>query len=297
MNTTVEMNNVAKLNCSPDSMINISAYYFLDLNDLPALRTTIKSFCVEHDLKGTILISLEGINMFVSGSRKNIEAYKTFITQLLPLENIEFKESPSSHQPFTRMLVRIKKEIISMGVPEIRPSQFKAPYMTAKDLKKWLDEGRPVTLIDTRNTYEIKLGKFKNALELDINSFRAFPDEIEKMKSKANVLDDLNNPIVTYCTGGIRCEKAASFMINKGFKEVYQLEGGILKYFEECGQAHYEGECFVFDKRVAVNAELNETNTVQCFACRMPVTVEEQQSEKYKIAEYCPACYEWNKGK
>ena len=273
-----------------NEIINVSAYCFVELGNLEELRISIRDKALSLDLKGSVLLAHEGINLFLAGSRADIQSMTKFLTVLLTLPGIDFKESTSDHKPFNRLLVKIKKEIISMGVPEIKPSQFKAPYITAQELKNRLDNDPNLVVLDTRNDYEIKIGKFKNALELPIRTFRSFPDSVknldESLKDKA---------IVTYCTGGIRCEKAASFMISQGFKEVYQLQGGILKYFEECGESHYEGDCFVFDQRVALNPNLVETQVEQCFACRMPVTVEEQQSEFYKVVEYCPACYHKNK--
>jgi UPF0176 protein len=268
-------------------IINISAYCFVELDNLQELRATLKNKALSLDIKGTILLAHEGINLFLAGTRDAIADMITFLTTLLVLPGIEFKESISDNKPFKRLLVRIKKEIISMGVPEIKPSEFKAPYITPQELKNKLDnDPNSVVILDTRNDYEIKLGKFANSLELPIRTFRAFPDSLQHLDSSLK-----NKAIVTYCTGGIRCEKAASFMMSQGYKEVYQLQGGILKYFEECGESHYEGDCFVFDKRVALDANLTETSTTQCFACRMPVTLEEQQSDLYKIAEHCPSCY------
>ena len=271
-------------------IINVSAYCFTELNNIQELRITLKEKAQSLELKGTILLAHEGINLFLAGSRHTIKEMIDFLTTLIPLPGIDFKESISEAPPFKRLLVKIKKEIISMGVPEIKPSQFRAPYITAQELKERLDNDPELIILDTRNDYEIKIGKFANAIELPIHTFRAFPDSIKNLDKNLK-----NKPIVTCCTGGIRCEKAASFMISQGFKEVYQLQGGILKYFEECGEKHYEGDCFVFDKRVALNPKLIATAAAQCFACRMPVTPEEQQSDLYKIAEYCPACYSKNK--
>jgi UPF0176 protein len=273
-----------------NDIINVSAYCFMELHDLPYLKNVLKNKALSLDLKGTILLAHEGINLFLAGTRSAIKEMTTYLTTLLTLPGIDFKESLSEDAPFKRLLVKIKKEIISMGVPEIKPSKFKAPYITAKELKERLDKDPNLVVLDTRNDYEVKIGKFENAIELPIRTFRAFPESIKNLDPSLK-----DKPIVTYCTGGIRCEKAASFMISQGFKEVYQLHGGILKYFEECGEKHYDGDCFVFDQRVALNPSLVETDTEQCFACRMPVTVEEQQSEFYKIAEYCPACYHKNK--
>ncbi len=288
INTSVSTATLPNIDLN-NEIINVSAYCFMELTNLQELKGMLKNKATKLDLKGTILLAHEGINLFLAGTRSAIEEMTTYLTMLLTLPGIDFKESVSEQAPFKRLLVKIKKEIISMGVPEIRPSKFKAPYITAKELKDRLDNDPNLIVLDTRNDYEIKLGKFKNSLELPIRTFRAFPDSVKNLDESLK-----DKTIVTCCTGGIRCEKAASFMISQGFKDVYQLHGGILKYFEECGEAHYEGDCFVFDQRVALNPDLVETDTAQCFACRMPVTVEEQQSPLYKIAEHCPACYPKN---
>jgi len=232
--------------------VNISGYCFIDLTELEDLQQSLKRLCLNLCIKGTILLSHEGINVFVCGQRHAIDKF----TQALPsfgLPLLTFKESPSQTIPFKRILVKIKDEIISMGSPEIRPSKNPAPYVSAQQLKQWLDEKRDIVILDTRNTYEIEIGKFKKAIDVNIRDFRSFPDAVKKLPNELK-----EKTIVTYCTGGIRCEKAAPFLMAQGFKEVYQLDGGILKYFEENGSAHYQGQCFVFDNRIAVDSNLNE---------------------------------------
>jgi RluA family pseudouridine synthase len=194
--------------------------------------------------------------------------------------------SETEHQPFTKMLVRIKREIIAFGVEGINPAQRTSPKLAARDLKQWLDEGRPVTLLDTRNDYEVKLGTFQNALPIGIEHFRDFPAAVRKLPPAMK-----EQPIVMFCTGGIRCEKAGPFMEREGFKNIFQLDGGILKYFEECGGAHYDGECFVFDQRVGVDPGLHETNATQCFMCQTPLTVAEQGDPRYVPGRSCPYCF------
>lgn len=267
------------------AVLNLSGYLFTSLSELPQLRETLKQQCREIGLKGTILLSDEGINIFVAGTQSVVDQFYTVLKQL-PLPEIEFKISYSEDIPFKRMLVKIKPEIISMGHPEVNPAIQHAPYVSAKTFKKWLDEGKELVIIDTRNDYEVRCGKFHNAIAFDIDHFRQFPQACDSL---SNELKD--KTIVTYCTGGIRCEKAAPFLQSLGFKDVYQLEGGIVKYFEECGQTHYQGECFVFDKRIAVDHTLQESDTVQCFKCRMPVTATEQQSSQYQEHISCPSCH------
>jgi len=263
-------------------MINVSAYKFVRLQEdyLAVLKVELLTKAKQLGLKGTILLSVEGINLFISAMPEIIEEYKQFLASYDEFADLPFKDSPSKDQPFTRMLVRIKKEIISMGVDEVVPHEHTAPYISAEDLKSAYDADEDIVILDTRNDYEIALGKFHDAIELDIKSFREFPDAISKLPENIK-----HKKIVTYCTGGIRCEKAAEYMQQQGFTDVCQLDGGILKYFEECGGNYYDGECFVFDKRVAVNSKLDETNTKQCFACRMPLTDKDQ-------ADYptCPHC-------
>jgi UPF0176 protein len=183
------------------------------------------------------------------------------------------------------MLVKIKKEIISMGMPEISPAIKRAPAVSPTTLKQWLDEGREVVLVDTRNEYEIRLGTFQNALAIGVDTFRAFPNKAAQLDASLK-----NKTVVTFCTGGIRCEKAAPVLQNLGFTDVYQLDGGILKYFEACGGAHYDGDCFVFDRRVALNPQLEESGIVQCFNCLNPVNQVEQRSPHYALGVSCPYC-------
>jgi UPF0176 protein len=267
-------------------IINIAAYRFLPLSDLRALRERLQRQCKEWELKGTILLSPEGINLFVAGVPEKIEQLLALLRSLPGLETLEVKASKTDHQPFNRMLVRIKKEIIAFGVEGIDPARRTSPKLAPRELKRWLDEGRPITLLDTRNDYEVKLGTFKNALPIGIDHFRDFPRAVGKLAPELK-----QQPIVMFCTGGIRCEKAGPFMEREGFENVFQLDGGILKYFEECGGEHYDGECFVFDGRVGVDAGLQETESCVCFNCQSPLTEEEQQHEHYVEGQSCPYCF------
>jgi RluA family pseudouridine synthase len=184
------------------------------------------------------------------------------------------------------MLVRIKKEIIPFGVPEILPGTRTSPKLAPPELKRWLDEGRPITLLDTRNDYEIKLGTFQNAVTLGIDHFRDFPTAVKQLPAVLK-----HQTIVMFCTGGIRCEKAGPYMEREGFEQVFQLDGGILKYFEDCGGEHYNGECFVFDQRVGIDPSLAETENTLCFRCLAPLSVVDQQDSRYVPGESCPFCY------
>jgi RluA family pseudouridine synthase len=265
---------------------NIAAYKFAPVTDLKALRDRLLAQCKAWSLKGTILLSTEGINLFVAGLPESISQLITQLCAIPGLADLPLKISESDHQPFNRMLVRIKKEIIAFGVEGIDPARHTAPRISPQTLKQWLDEGRPVTLLDTRNDYEVKLGTFKNALPAGIDHFRDFPAAVQKLPAHLK-----DQPIVTFCTGGIRCEKAAPFMEREGFKNIFQLDGGILKYFEECGGAHYEGECFVFDQRVGVDPSLHETASDQCFTCLTPLSAQDQQDARYVPGKSCPYCF------
>jgi UPF0176 protein len=265
---------------------NISAYKFTPLGNLPALKERLLALSNDLGLRGTILLSPEGINLFVAGLRESVDALLAALRTVPGLADLAPKESESEEQPFNRMLVKIKKEIIAFGVAGVDPTRRPTAKLSARTLKQWLDEGRPVTLLDTRNDYEVRLGSFRGARRAGIENFRDFPAAVARMPAELKT-----QPIVMFCTGGIRCEKAGPFMEQAGFQNVHQLDGGILKYFEECGGAHYEGECFVFDRRVGVDPALRETDSVLCFNCQMPLTVEEQRHPHYVPDKSCPHCF------
>ncbi len=275
---------------SSASFINIAAYKFVTFNDTVERRADFQAICHDLDLKGTILLTPEGINLFLAGTRNNIDKFLGWLRQDTRFADIEVKESLSNEQPFNRMLVKLKKEIITMRHPLIQPELGRAPVVKAADLKRWLDQGhddagKPVVMVDTRNAFEVDVGTFENTIDYRIHKFSEFPEVIARHKPELD-----GKTVVTFCTGGIRCEKAAIHMQNIGYDSVYQLDGGILKYFEEVGGAHYQGDCFVFDYRTALNPELKATTTVQCFACRAVVTAREQISPLYKVGVSCPHC-------
>ena len=267
-----------------ETYVNIAGYRFIDLPDKDELRAPFLEICLELELKGTVLLSPNGINFFVAGTHEAIEQYVSFLEEDERFQGISLHISYSEYQPFKRMLVRLKNEIISLGMDEIKPAERKGQYIQPKEFKKWLDEGKEVVILDTRNDYELRVGTFENAIDLDIKSFREFPHATKKLEQ------DKTTPVVMFCTGGIRCEKASMVMENQGWENVYQIKGGILGYFKECGGAHWNGDCFVFDKRVSVNTDLEESDHVLCFECRNPLSLEEQKSEDYVIEQYCPYC-------
>ncbi len=238
------------------SVVNISCYKFVTLEDREALKADLTTRCQALDLKGTILLAPEGINVFLAGARAAIDAIVAHLRADPRFSDLAPKESLSADPPFKRMRVRLKKEIITMKMPLIRPEAGRAPSVAATQLKQWLDrgcddEGRPVVMLDTRNDYEVAAGTFDDAVDYDIGVFSEFPPRLA-----AHLGDLAGKTVVSFCTGGIRCEKAAIHMQSIGVERVYQLEGGILKYFEEVGGAHYHGDCFVFDEREAVSADL-----------------------------------------
>jgi predicted sulfurtransferase len=267
------------------AILNIAGYRFVDLPDRDSLRQPMIDACTSSQLRGTILLAHEGINFFLAGDEQGIEAFLSFLDEDVRFLDIPLKRSHTTYQPFNRMNVRLKQEIISIGMDEVKPAEFTGDTIAPTEFKQWLDEGKTVTVLDTRNDYEIRLGTFENAVDLDITSFRAFPAAIEALPE-----DIKDTPVVMFCTGGIRCEKASVVMLEAGFKDVRQLEGGILGYFEQVGGAHWNGDCFVFDHRVALTPELKESDAVQCFACRQPLSKEEQESPDYVVEVSCPYC-------
>lgn len=266
-------------------ILNTSAYQFVRLTDLPMWRELVKAKAEQYQLKGTVLLSGEGINIFLAGVPQDLNDFRQWLEHSLHLKDVPWKDSWSPEQPFKRLLVKLKKEIISMGAPDLVLDNSRAKAVSPETLKAWLDAGDDVVLLDTRNDYEVRLGTFDQAVTLDLQTFRAFPEKVNALLETHQ-----SKKIVTFCTGGIRCEKAALYMDQAGFEEVYQLDGGILKYFEDCHGDHYQGECFVFDRRVALDKELLETATVQCFACLNPVTPMEQRLVSYVAGVSCPYC-------
>jgi RluA family pseudouridine synthase len=268
------------------NVVNISGYKFVPLRDLDALQNHLRVVCSNQSLKGTILLSEEGINCFVAGNRSGIDNFLTELRSIAAFSDFDGKESFSDYQPFSRMLVKIKKEIITFDMPEVQPAARTASKIPASELKTWLDEDRDFILLDTRNDYEIELGTFANATTVGIDNFREFPDAIKKLPEEYK-----SKPIVMFCTGGIRCEKAAPFMEDAGFDNVFQLDGGVLRYFEKCGGDHWDGECFVFDKRVALDPDLSETATTLCYVCQAVLSGEDQRQPTYKFGVSCTHCF------
>ena len=268
-----------------NSVVNIAGYKFEPLVDPIDLVSLYQKKCDELELKGTMLISKNGINFSLAGTQQATDTIIAFLEEDNRFLNIPLKVTYSETQPFRRMKVRLKKEIISLGRKDINPRELTGERISPQDLKNLLDNKEDVLVLDTRNEYETRVGKFENAIDLNLDTFRDFPEAVESLPEEYK-----DKQIVMYCTGGIRCEKASAVMMKAGFADVKQLEGGVLDYFKETGGAYWEGDCFVFDERVALDTELNETDYIYCYICREPLSAEEKASPDFKINEYCQYC-------
>ena len=269
----------------PGHITNIAGYRFVAIDDVARLQAVLRSVCADVGLKGTVLLAPEGINFFLAGRQAAVEGFTDYLDGDERFRGIPLKTSFTDYQPFNRLNVRQKKEIISVGLDHINPAAFTGPEIAPRAFKAMLARGEPVHVLDTRNDYELRIGTFVNAIDLNLGTFRAFPEAISRLPDSMK-----DEPIVMFCTGGIRCEKASAIMLEAGFTNVRQLKGGVLGYFEEVGGAHWDGDCFVFDQRVAVNPALEESDVVVCFACREPLSVEEQASPDYVIGVSCSYC-------
>ncbi len=263
-------------------ILNIAGYKFISLHDIETLRVQFLDQCTALHLKGTILLSKEGMNISLSGAEQTIKTFIDFLNNDKRFADIALHKTYSLTQSFKRLKVKLKNEIITLRKPEVNPVETRAPTISSETLKQWLDEKHDITLLDTRNDYEIHFGSFSGAINLGINDFTEFPFSLDKINR--------DKPIVMFCTGGVRCEKAALYLLQQGYENVYQLDRGILGYFAEVGSAHYEGECFVFDERVAVNTQLNPADTLQCQICQAPIEKEKQLLATFIPDVSCPAC-------
>ena len=265
--------------------LNIAGYKFERLDSLDTLIPEFQDKCDELELKGSVYLSPRGINFSISGTEENIEKYIEFMENDSRFLNIPLKRTYSETQPFRRMKVRLKKEIISLGRDDIDPIELTGEYVSPQELLSMYENNEDVVVLDTRNEYETRVGLFENAVDLQLDTFRDFPKAIEQLPEEYK-----DKQIVMYCTGGIRCEKASAVMLKAGFTDVKQLEGGVLDYFKETGGKYWNGDCFVFDERVALDTRLNETEYIYCYICREPLSAEEKASPDFKINEYCPYC-------
>lgn len=289
-NNTPDMTTDSKSAPAYDSVTNnivvAALYKFTRFADFEQYREPILNIMLDNDVKGTLLLASEGINGTISGSRQGIDAVLDYLRSVEAIGRFEFKESYTDAQPFYRTKVKLKKEIVTMGVESIDPLQSVGRYVKPSEWNALISDP-DVTLIDTRNDYEVQIGTFQNAVNPNTETFRDFPEYVAKELDPAK-----HKKVAMFCTGGIRCEKSTAYMREQGFEEVYHLEGGILKYLEEVptSDSMWQGDCFVFDNRVSVNHNLEKGSYEQCFACRMPITAEEMQSAAYTKGESCPHC-------
>ncbi|KAF3885996.1 MULTISPECIES: oxygen-dependent tRNA uridine(34) hydroxylase TrhO [Nostocales] len=270
------------------SLVVAALYKFVSLPDFAEKQQPLLSFCQAHDIKGTILLAPEGINGTIAGSRQAIDSVLSFLRSDPRLEDLEHKESHAESPPFQRMKVRLKKEIVTIGLSEVNPNEQVGTYVDPKDWNTLLNDPE-VTVIDTRNDYEVSIGTFQKAQNPNTKSFREFPEYVfHQLDPKQH------KKVALFCTGGIRCEKASSFMISQGFKEVYHLKGGILKYLEEVPESEslWEGECFVFDERIAVRHALEPGTYDLCASCGHPISEADKTSPQYEKGISCPHCFE-----
>jgi len=263
-------------------------YKFVELPHFESLREPLQAVLEENAIRGTLLLASEGINGTVAGSREGIDVMLAWLDKQSGLDNIVSKESYDESMPFYRTKVKLKKEIVTMGVEGIDPKRVVGTYVKPAQWNDLISDP-DVILIDTRNDYEYQIGTFKNAVNPKTDTFRQFPGYVEE-----NLDPTKHKKVAMFCTGGIRCEKSTAFLKEKGFDEVYHLEGGILKYLEEVPQEEsmWEGDCFVFDNRVSVNHNLEKGEYDQCHACRMPITEEEKQDERYQQGVSCVHCFD-----
>jgi UPF0176 protein len=270
-----------------NQLVVAAVYKFVKLADSASLREPLLAQCDALGITGTLLLAEEGINGTIAGTRSGIDNILAYLRSDPRLGDLEHKESFAEHPPFYRMKVKLKKEIVTMGVPDIDPTERVGRYVKPEDWNALIRDP-DVLLVDTRNDYEVDVGTFKGAVDPRITTFREFPDYV-----KRNFDPEKQPRVAMFCTGGIRCEKASAYMLQQGFPEVYHLQGGILKYLENipAERSLWQGECFVFDQRVAVGHGLAPGHYELCYGCSRPITAEEKSSPKYQAGVSCPNCY------
>ncbi len=273
---------------SSDAYTIVAFYKFVSLPDFEERRQPLLEVCEENGVKGTILLAHEGINSTIAGTSEGIKAVLEYLQTDPAIGPLQVKFSGASELPFYRMKVRLKKEIVRLGRPDINPSDQVGEYVEPEEWNELISDPN-VTLIDTRNDYEVEIGMFKGAQNPNTKSFREFPEYAEK-----ELADKKDQPIAMFCTGGIRCEKSTSLLLKNGFKKVYHLNGGILNYLEkvDASESLWDGDCFVFDNRVTVDHQLEPGEYDMCHACRHAITEEDKRSEHYREGVSCPHCYD-----
>lgn len=273
---------------TPNSIVVCAMYKFVTLDNYQDIKPNLLKVMEDNAVRGTLLLANEGINGTVAGTRQAIDTLLQWLKTDERLSDIDYKESFTDAMPFNRTKVKLKKEIVTMGVEGIDPKQVVGTYVEPKDWNALISDP-DVVLVDTRNDYEYQVGTFENAVNPDTETFREFPQYV-----KDNMDPVKNKKVAMFCTGGIRCEKSTAYMKEQGYEEVYHLKGGILKYLEDVPKEEtmWKGECFVFDERITVNHDLEKGQYDQCHACRLPITEEEKLSEKYQKGVSCPHCYD-----
>jgi UPF0176 protein len=270
-----------------DRVVVIALYRFADFHDFRDFREPLYDVMFANEVRGTLLLANEGINGTIAGPRFGIDKVIEWLALDARFSSLEKKESYAELNPFYRTKVKVKKEIVTMGVNDIDPRHISGTYVEPKDWNELIDDPE-VLLLDTRNQYEIEIGSFQRATNPETESFREFPDYVSKKLDP-----NKHKKIAMFCTGGIRCEKSTAYLKQQGFQEVYHLRGGILQYLEDVPEAEskWKGECFVFDNRVTVNHQLEQGNYDQCHACRMPITESDKQKKEYRSGVSCHYCF------
>lgn len=264
----------------------VALYRFVRLDDYESMREPLLNFCLDRHIRGTLLLAHEGINGTVAGSDSAIDELLNYLRADDRLADLDCKFSSHQERPFLRMKVKLKREIVTMGQENIDPNVCVGRYASPQEWNALIDDP-DVLVIDTRNEYEVEIGTFAGAVNPHTNSFREFPDWVEQ-----NLDPKKHKKVAMFCTGGIRCEKSTSLLVSRGFEDVWHLKGGILNYLEQTPEedTRWEGECFVFDSRVAVNHQLEKGSYDQCFACRFPIDDDQKQSPHYLPGVSCPRC-------
>ena len=268
----------------------VAFYSFTNLSNLTQLQEDINEFLQKRDIKGTVLLASEGINGTLAGLELSIDEFKNFLKSKNLYEAENYKTSECEQDPFPRLKIKLKDEIVTLGNKLADPKKIVGEYVQPEDWNQLISD-EEVMVLDTRNTYEYSIGSFNNAIQPETTNFREFPEWLEQLELSGI---DKNKRVAMFCTGGIRCEKASSLMKSKGFKNIYHLQGGILNYLEKIneGESLWNGECFVFDDRVAVNHKLQVGSYDMCHGCRMPITDFDKDSEHYERGVSCPNCFD-----